>query len=84
VSNEVLPKEVMDALSPEAFKSRLDGALGSLVWWVCLQQAVGTKWLLRSLAIQLFCDAVLKAYVCIFKKSRRVNLHTHRRDSFSW
>ena len=24
----------MDALSLEAFKARLNGALGSLVWWV--------------------------------------------------
>ena len=26
-----LPREVVDALSPEVFKARLDGALGSLV-----------------------------------------------------
>jgi len=29
-----LPREVVDALSLEAFKARLDGALGSLIWWV--------------------------------------------------
>ena len=29
-----LPKEVVDAPSLEAFKSRLDAALGSLVWWL--------------------------------------------------
>jgi len=29
-----LPKEVVDAPSLEAFKARLDGALGSLVWWL--------------------------------------------------
>ena len=28
-----LPKEVVDASSLEAFKARLDVALGSLVWW---------------------------------------------------
>jgi len=28
-----LPKEVVDAPSLEAFKARLDVALGSLVWW---------------------------------------------------
>ena len=28
-----LPKEAVDALSLEAFKARLDVALGSLVWW---------------------------------------------------
>ena len=33
-----LPKEVVDAPSLEAFKARLDVALGShfeLVWWFC-------------------------------------------------
>ena len=29
-----LPKEAVDAPSLEAFKARLDGALGSLVWWL--------------------------------------------------
>ena len=29
----MLPKEVVDAPSLEAFKARLDVALGSLVWW---------------------------------------------------
>ena len=29
-----LPKEVVDAPSMEAFKARLDMALGSLVWWL--------------------------------------------------
>ena len=29
-----LPKEVVDAPSPEAFKARLDVTLGSLVWWL--------------------------------------------------
>ena len=29
-----LPREVVDAPSLEAFKARLDVALGSLVWWL--------------------------------------------------
>ena len=29
-----LPKEVVDSPSLEAFKARLDVALGSLVWWL--------------------------------------------------
>ena len=29
-----LPKEVVDVASMEAFKARLDVALGSLVWWL--------------------------------------------------
>jgi len=39
-----LPKEVVDAPSLQAFKARLDVALGSLVWWlVTLQIAGGLK-----------------------------------------
>ena len=39
-----LPKEAVDAPSPEAFKARLDVALGSLVWWlVTLHIAGGLK-----------------------------------------
>ena len=39
-----LPKEVVDALSPDAFKARLDVALGSLVWWLAtLHMAGGLK-----------------------------------------
>ena len=39
-----LPKEVVDAPSLEAFKARLDVALGSLVWWlVTLHTAGGVK-----------------------------------------
>ena len=39
-----LPKEVVDAPSLEAFKARMDVALGSLVWWlVTLHIAGGLK-----------------------------------------
>ena len=39
-----LPKEVVDAPLLEAFKARLDVALGSLVWWsVTLHIAGGLK-----------------------------------------
>ena len=39
-----LPKETVDAPSLEAFKVRLDVALGSLVWWLeTLHIAVGLK-----------------------------------------
>ena len=39
-----LPKEVVDAPSLEAFKARLDVALGSLVWWLTtLPMARGLK-----------------------------------------
>jgi len=39
-----LPKEVMDAPCVEAFKARLDVALGSLVCWlVTLHIAVGIE-----------------------------------------
>ena len=36
-----LPRLFVDAPSPEAFKARLDVALGSLVWWLATQPTVG-------------------------------------------
>ena len=36
-----LPKEAVDALSLEAFKARLDVALGSLVWWLATLHIAG-------------------------------------------
>jgi len=41
-----LPKEVVDAPSLDAFKARLDVALGSLVWWLAtLHIAGGWNWM---------------------------------------
>ena len=36
-----VPKEVVDAPSLEAFKARLDVALGSLVWWLATLYTAG-------------------------------------------
>jgi len=36
-----VPKEVVDAPSLEAFKARLDVALGSLVWWLATLHTAG-------------------------------------------
>ena len=36
-----LPKEVVDVPSLEAFKARLDVALGSLVWWLATLPTAG-------------------------------------------
>jgi len=36
-----LPKEAVDAPSLEAFKARLDVALGSLVWWLATLHVAG-------------------------------------------
>ena len=36
-----LPREVVDAPSLEAFKARLDVALGSLVWWLAALHIAG-------------------------------------------
>jgi len=47
-----LPKEVVDAPSLEAFKARLDVALGSLVWWLVTLHIVGTQWSLWSISTQ--------------------------------
>ena len=37
----MLPEEVVDAPSLEAFKARLDVALGSLVWWLVTLHMAG-------------------------------------------
>jgi len=36
-----LPREIVDAPSLEAFKARLDGALGSLSWWLAALHMAG-------------------------------------------
>jgi len=36
-----LPKEAVGAPSLEAFKARLDAALGSLVWWLATLHSAG-------------------------------------------
>jgi len=36
-----LPREAVDAPSLEVFKARLDGALGSLSWWVATLPMAG-------------------------------------------
>jgi len=42
-----LPKEAVDAPSLEAFKARLDVALGSLDWWLAtLHIAGGWNWMI--------------------------------------
>jgi len=49
-----LSRKAWGAPSLEVLKARLDGALGSLSWWVAPspQQGVGTGWALRSLPTQ--------------------------------
>ena len=37
-----MPKEAVDAPSLEAFKARLDVALGSLVWWLATLHIAGS------------------------------------------
>ena len=46
-----LPSEVVDAPSLEAFKARLDMALGSLVWWLATLHIAG-GW--NSITVVLF------------------------------
>ena len=42
-----LPKEAVDAPSMQAFKARLDVALGSLVWWLAtLHIPGGWNWMI--------------------------------------
>ena len=57
-----LAREVVDAPSLEAFKARLDVALGSLVWWLAtLHIAGGLKLGDHCAPFQLrpFCDSMI-------------------------
>ena len=36
-----LPREIVDAPSLEAFKARLNGIVGSLIWWVATLNMAG-------------------------------------------
>ena len=63
-----LPKEAVDAPSLEAFKARLDVALGSLVWWlVTLHIAGGLKLSDHCGPLQPkpFYDSVTQFYDCL-------------------
>jgi len=60
----MLSREAVGAPSLEAFKARMDGALGSLIWWgqTDCGRGVGTGWALRSLPTQgilWFCDSMM-------------------------
>ena len=41
-----VPREAVDAPSLAVFKARLDGALGSLSWWVALHTGRGWNWMI--------------------------------------
>ena len=63
-----LPKEAVDAPSLEAFKARLDVALGSLVWWlVTLHTEEGLKLDNHCSPFQPrpFCDSMKCIFVCL-------------------
>jgi len=55
-----LSKEVVDAPSLEEFKTRLDGALGSLIWWgaTSQQQRVG-NWTIFKVPSNLSHSVIL-------------------------
>ena len=57
-----LPKEAVDAPSLEAFKARLDVALGSLVWWLVTLHIAGVLKLndhCGPFQPRQFCDFVI-------------------------
>ena len=65
-----LPKEAVDAPSLEAFKARLDVALGSLVWWlVTLHIAGGLKLIDHCGPFQprQFYDSMISFYPAVAK-----------------
>jgi len=56
-----LPREALRAPSLEAFKARLDGALGSLSWWgqPCPWEEVETGESSVSIHPKTFCNSIL-------------------------
>ena len=63
------PKEVVDAPSLEAFKARLDVALGSLVWWlVTLHIAGGWNWMI---IVVLFNPGLSMIHSMIFNNKNK-------------
>ena len=57
---EQLPREAVDAPSLQAFKARLDVALGSLVWWlVTLHIAGGWNWMSTVVLFNPGCSMIL-------------------------
>ena len=60
-----LPKDVVHALTLEAFKARLDVALGSLVWWLVTLHIVGELKLddhCGPFQPRLFCDSMKTSF----------------------
>ena len=55
-----MPREAVDPPSLEAFKARLDGALGSLMWWGATGSRQGLKLcdLQGPIQPKPFCDPV--------------------------
>ena len=82
-----LPKEAVDAPSLQAFKARLDVALGSLVCWlVTLHTAEGLELKEHCGPFQPrpFCDSVIQNYALIsstFRKPLQTSLKTNKQTS---
>jgi len=59
----LLLREAMGAPSLEVSKARLDGALGSLSWWVAtLPTAGGCDWMVSEVTSNLNRSAILKNF----------------------
>jgi len=61
-----LPRDVVDAPSPETFKARLDQALGNLMelWCPCALQGSWTR-LQKSLPTLRFCDSIINSSLLV-------------------
>ena len=61
-----LPREAVAVPSLKTFKARLDGALGSLIWWVAaLPMAEGWNWMIFKVPSNLSHSMIQ------YKKRRR-------------
>jgi len=72
-----LPEEAVDAPSLEAFKARLDVALGSLVWWLATLHIAGELKLndhCGPFQPRPFCDSF---YDCKFEFMLQIKFHKY-------
>ena len=73
-----LPKEAVDAPSLQAFKARLDVALGSLVWWLATLHIAGGLKLddhCGSFQPRSFCDSFYDLLVYLLCLAEPVKSH---------
>ena len=78
MAHVIRPKEVVDAPSLEAFKARLDVALGSLVSWLATLHVAGGLKLDDHFQPRPFYDSMISFHLADVKALAGVNLGIDR------